>query len=59
LPLAEVNNLLDGYDKAYQFWLKNKGKSLDVLPKIAHLTEQEVSYLMSFFSQKHQTIADN
>jgi hypothetical protein len=59
LPLPEVNNLLKGYDKAYKFWAKNKGKTTDVVPQIEHLTEQEVSYLMTFFSQKQTLAADN
>jgi hypothetical protein len=59
LPLSEVNNLLNGYDKVYQSWMKYKGKTPDVLPKIAHLSEQEVGYLFDFFSQKHQANADN
>jgi hypothetical protein len=59
LPISEVNNLLNGYDNVYKLWLKNKGKAPDVLPKIAHLTEQEVGYLFDFFSQKHQAQSDN
>ncbi len=56
LPLVEVKNLLKGYDDAYKLWMENKGKTLDVFPKIAHLSEQEVSYLMAFFTQKHQAV---
>jgi hypothetical protein len=59
LPISEVNNLLNGYDNVYKLWSKNKGKAPDVLPKIAHLTEQEVGYLFDFFSQKHQAQSDN
>jgi hypothetical protein len=59
LPLSEVNNLLNGYDNVYKSWQKNKGKAPDVLPKVAHLTDQEVSYLFDFFSQKHQAHSDN
>jgi hypothetical protein len=59
LPLLEVHNLFNGYDKVYETWLKNKGKKPDVLPKIAHLTEQEVGYLFDFFSQKNQAQSDN
>jgi hypothetical protein len=57
LPLAEVKNLLIGYDKVYKLWVKNKGKTPEVLPQIAHLSEQEVSYLMTFFSQKQAVVA--
>jgi hypothetical protein len=59
LPLVEVKNMLMAYDKVYKFWTKNKGKTVDVLPKIEHLSEQELSYLMAFFTQKHQAISDN
>jgi hypothetical protein len=59
LSLSEVNNLLNGYDNVYKLWSKNKGKAPDILPKIAHLTEQEVGYLFNFFSQKHQAQSDN
>jgi hypothetical protein len=59
LPLSEVNNLLNGYDNVYKLWLKNKGKAPDALPKIVHLTEQEVGYLFDFFSQKHQAQSEN
>jgi hypothetical protein len=59
LPLLEVNNLLNGYNKVYQFWTKNNGKTPEVLPKIAHLSKQEVSYLMAFFTEKHQASSDN
>jgi Putative transposase, YhgA-like len=59
LPLLEVGNLLKAYDEVYKLWTKNKGKTPDVLPKIAHLSEQEVSYLMVFFSQKHQVASEN
>ena len=58
LPLAEVKNLLKGYDKVYKLWEKNKGKTPDVLPQIAHLSEQEVSYLMTFFSQKQKAASE-
>lgn len=58
LPLSEVNNLLNGYDSVYKLWVKNKGKTPDVLPKIAHLSEQEVSYLMTFFSQKQSAVSE-
>ena len=58
LPLSEVNNLLNGYDSVYKLWAKNKGKTPDVLPKIAHLSEQEVSYLMTFFSQKQSAVSE-
>ena len=57
LPLLEVNNLLKGYEEVFKLWTKNKGKTPDVLPKIAHLSEQEVGYLMLFFSQKQNAIA--
>jgi hypothetical protein len=53
LSLAEVNNMLKGYDEVYKLWAKNRGKTTDVLPKIEHLSEQEVSYLMTFFSQRY------
>ena len=59
LPLAEVNDLLAGYDNVYKFWLKSKGKAPDVLPKIAHLSDQEIGYLMAFFTQKQSVVAKN
>ena len=57
LPLLEVNNLLKGYDEVLELWTKNKGKTPKVLPKITHLSKEEVSYLMAFFSQKHSAAA--
>ncbi len=59
LPLIDVNNLLKGYDKAYTFWLKSKGKAPAELPLIDYLSEQEVTYLMKFFSQKQQSATEN
>jgi hypothetical protein len=59
LPLAEVNNLLKGYDKAHELWLKNKGKLTEAVPEIEHLSKQEVRYLLTFFTQKYQASADN
>ena len=59
LSLKKVGNLIAGYDKAYAFWLKNKGKTLKSLPAIAHLTEEEVSYLMAFFTQKQSLVSEN
>ncbi len=59
LPISEVNNLLNGYENVYNFWKKNKGKMPDVLPKIAHLSDQEVSYLMAFFTQKQSAVSEN
>jgi hypothetical protein len=58
LPLFEVNNLLKGYEQVYTLWAKNKGKTPDVLPQIVHLSEQEVSYLMTFFSQKQKAASE-
>ncbi len=31
----------------------------DVLPKIAHLSDQEVRYLMAFFMQKQNVVSEN
>jgi hypothetical protein len=59
LPLSEVNNLLNGYDNVYKLWLKNKGKATKAVPEIEHLSKQEVSYLLAFFTQKHQANSDN
>ena len=59
LSLKKVENLIVAYDKTCAFWLKNKGKAVESLPKIAHLTEEEVSYLMAFFTQKQNIAAEN
>ena len=59
LPLSEVNDLLAAYDNVYKFWVKSKGKAPDVLPKITHLSDQEVGYLMAFFTQKQSAAAKN
>jgi Putative transposase, YhgA-like len=59
LPLSEVNNLLAGYEDVYKFWTKNKGKTPKTLPKIAHLSAKEVSYLMVFFTQKQSVVSEN
>jgi hypothetical protein len=59
LPLSEVHNLLSGYENAYKFWLKSKGQTPNVLPKITHLSDQEVGYLMTFFTQKQSPVSEN
>ena len=59
LPLSEVNNLISGYENIYKFWIKNKGKTSEILPKIMHLSDQEVGYLMTFFTQKQSSVSEN
>lgn len=59
LPLTKVKNLFKGYDMAYTFWLKNIGKATDTLPEIAHLSDEEVRYLMDFFTQKQSLVSEN
>jgi flagellar biosynthesis/type III secretory pathway protein FliH len=51
LPYAEVENIIKGYDEVYQFWT-NKQHHKNTLLEVAHLSEQEVRYLMDLFSQK-------
>lgn len=51
LPYAEVVNLFKGYDKVYQFWLSNKN-SRDKLPVVAHLSKEEVIYLLNLFDKE-------
>jgi hypothetical protein len=51
LPLAEVENMLKGYDKVYQFWA-NKKQDKGAILEVAHLSEQEVRYLMNLFTEK-------
>ena len=51
LPYAEVVNLFKGYDKVYQFWLTNKN-SRDKLPVVAHLSKEEVIYLLNLFDKE-------
>jgi hypothetical protein len=50
LPYPEVLNLLKDYDKVYDFW-SNKKKDKKALLEVAHLSEQEVRYLMDLFSE--------
>jgi hypothetical protein len=59
LPLTEVNNLIKGYDKVFELWTKNNGRTFNELPEIDHLSKHEVSYLMTFFTQKHQLASEN
>ena len=49
LSYSEVDKLLKGYDKAYEFWKNNKKDKKSAAP-IAHLSEQEVNYLMDLFN---------
>ncbi len=51
LPYIEVDNLLKGYDKVYEYWQNNK-KDKETLMKITVLSAQEVDYLMNLFSKK-------
>ena len=47
LPLTKVKNMLKGYDAVYQLWSNNKP-----VVGIAHLSEEEVSYLVNLFGEK-------
>lgn len=51
LPLLEVENMFKGYDEVMQFW-SNKKAIKKVLPEVAHLSEQEVQYLLKLFNEK-------
>jgi predicted transposase YdaD len=51
LSLTEVENMLRGYDKVYQFWA-NKKRDKGAILEVAHLAEQEVRYLMNLFTEK-------
>ncbi len=50
LPYLDVENLLKGYDKAYEYWQNNK-KDKETLMKISVLSELEVDYLMDLFDK--------
>jgi Putative transposase, YhgA-like len=51
LPLGEVENMFKSYDEVYQFWV-NKKVDKKVILEVAHLSEQEVRYLLKLFSDK-------
>ena len=51
LPLGDVENMFKSYDEVYQFWT-NKKTDKKVILEVAHLSEQEVRYLLKLFSDK-------
>ena len=51
LPYQEVADMLNDYNEVYQFWSNKKGNKKALL-EVAHLSEQEVRYLMNLFAEK-------
>jgi hypothetical protein len=51
MPLVDVENMLKSYDSVYQFWLKEK-KDKKAIVEVAHLSEEEVRYLIKLFNEK-------
>jgi hypothetical protein len=51
LSLLEVENMLKGYDAVYKNWA-NKKRDKTTISEVAHLSEQEVRYLMNLFTEK-------
>jgi Putative transposase, YhgA-like len=51
LPYQEVADMVNDYNEVYQFWSNKKGNKKALL-EVAHLSEQEVRYLMNLFSEK-------
>jgi hypothetical protein len=49
--LTDVENMLKSYDEVYQFWLKEK-KDRKAIVEVAHLSEEEVRYLIKLFNEK-------
>ena len=51
LPLNVVQNMLKSYDEVYQFWSRKKADQ-KIMIEVAHLSEEEVRYLMGLFNEK-------
>jgi hypothetical protein len=51
LPLNEVENMFKSYDEVYQFWAKER-KDKKAIVQVAHLSEEEVRYLIKLFNEK-------
>jgi hypothetical protein len=51
LSLLEVENMLKGYDEVLRFW-SSKRTDKKAIIEVAHLSEQEVRYLMNLFTEK-------
>jgi Putative transposase, YhgA-like len=51
LSLLEVENMLKGYDVVLRFW-SSKRTDKKAIIEVAHLSEQEVRYLMNLFTEK-------
>jgi Putative transposase, YhgA-like len=49
-PYSEVANMLKGYDEVYQFW-SNKRTDKKAVIEVAHLSHEEVRYLMDLFNE--------
>ena len=47
LPFPEVENMLNAYDMVYNLWQNKKP-----IGAIAHLSDQEISYLIGLFGKK-------
>jgi Putative transposase, YhgA-like len=51
MQLVDVENMLKSYDDVYQFWAKEK-KDKKAIVQVAHLSEEEVRYLIKLFNEK-------
>ena len=51
LSLTEVENMVKGYDEVLRFWLSKRTDKKAII-EVAHLSEQEVRYLMNLFNEK-------
>jgi hypothetical protein len=51
LPISEVENIIKGYDEVLHFWSKTRTDKKAII-EVAHLSEQEVRYLMNLFTEK-------
>ncbi len=51
LALIEVENMFKSYDEVYKFWAASQTDKKAAL-EVAHLSEQEVQYLLKLFNEK-------
>ena len=51
LPYIEVQNMHKSYDEVYQFWATKRADPKAII-EVAHLSEDEVRYLIGLFNEK-------